>query len=64
MFDAKSVIFIPPHIRCPQCNFTYFPFDILERLIIPDSTFKCLMCDYLFTLEYVGKFFGVIKNVG
>ena len=63
MFNTTDVMFIPQFIRCPICANEYSPLFLLERLILPESTFQCLACNYTFTKEYVGKFFGVIKDV-
>lgn len=61
----NSILFIPQYIVCPNCNVHYHTISLLNMLLLPDSIYKCKeCCDYIFTIEYVGKFFGVIKDVG
>lgn len=62
--ERNDIMLIPKSIRCPQCDSNYNPFDLLERMILPESNVKCNACGCIITKEYVGKFFGVIKNVG
>ena len=63
MFNTTDVMFIPQYIKCPICGYKYAPFFLLERLLLPESFFMCIVCDYILTKEYVGRFFGVIKDV-
>lgn len=59
----NDIFLIPQTINCPNCNEKYHLLE-LGGVSIFKMNRKCRRCDYIFTSEYIGKFFGVIKDVG
>lgn len=63
--SRNDIMLIPYFISCPVCGLKYRSLTLLNMLLLPESEYICEDChEYIFTKENVGKFFGVIKNVG